>query len=155
MCGFNEGNFAGRIVQRLGEKSCLINAATGQTLFRSRSSQPDCRFRRGFFVSRIATRRPRFNSVWADPAYEERGQDYPWDTFAGQKTAAWVADSILRSIARCLGSRSTRAGVAPRFRSWRPSLPQSAVQFPPRNPSPSLNRLEPCVAWHQAQFDHG
>jgi hypothetical protein len=32
VCSFNEGNFAGRIVQRLGEKSCLINAATGQTL---------------------------------------------------------------------------------------------------------------------------
>jgi acyl-CoA synthetase (AMP-forming)/AMP-acid ligase II len=32
VCSFIEGNFAGRIVQRLGEKSCLIDAATGQTL---------------------------------------------------------------------------------------------------------------------------
>jgi len=34
-----EGNFAGRLVQRLGEASCLIDAATGETL--SRRELPD------------------------------------------------------------------------------------------------------------------
>ena len=88
MCSFNEGNFAGRIVQRLGEKSCLINAATGQTLSGGDLPNLIAGFAAGFLSAGLRPGDRVLIQCGADPAYEERGQNYPWDTFAGQKTAA-------------------------------------------------------------------